>query len=69
VPERIFVTKRDEMLGGRRNCIMRSSITTCRIHQILYEERMIKSRRMGSAGSVARMGEKREAYRSLVGEP
>jgi hypothetical protein len=31
--------------------------------------RMIKSRRMGLAGQVARMGEKRNAYRILVGKP
>jgi hypothetical protein len=31
--------------------------------------RMIKSRRMRWAGHVARMGEKRNAYRILVGNP
>jgi hypothetical protein len=31
--------------------------------------RMIKSRRMGWAGHVARMGEKRNAYRILVRKP
>jgi hypothetical protein len=31
--------------------------------------RMIKSRRMGCAGHVARMGETRNAYRILVGKP
>jgi hypothetical protein len=31
--------------------------------------RIIKSRRMRWAGHVARMGEKRNAYRSLVGKP
>jgi hypothetical protein len=31
--------------------------------------RMIKSRRMIWAGNVARMGEKRYAYRILVGKP
>jgi hypothetical protein len=31
--------------------------------------RMIKSRRMKLAGHVARMGEKRIAYRILVGKP
>jgi hypothetical protein len=30
---------------------------------------MIKSRRMRWAGHVARMGEKRNAYRSIVGKP
>jgi hypothetical protein len=31
--------------------------------------RIIKSRRMSRAGYVARMGEKRNAYRILVGKP
>jgi hypothetical protein len=31
--------------------------------------RMIKSRRMRGAGHVSRMGEKRNAYRILVGKP
>ena len=31
--------------------------------------RVIKSRRMGWAGHVARMGEEREVYRVLVGKP
>jgi hypothetical protein len=31
--------------------------------------RMIKSRRMGWTGHVAMMGEKRNAYRMLVGKP
>jgi hypothetical protein len=31
--------------------------------------RIIKSRRMGWAGHVAQMGEKRNAYRILVGKP
>jgi hypothetical protein len=31
--------------------------------------RMIKSRRMRWTGHVARMGEKRNAYRTLVGKP
>jgi hypothetical protein len=31
--------------------------------------RMIKSRRMGWSGHVARMGERRNAYRLLVGRP
>jgi hypothetical protein len=30
---------------------------------------MIKSRRMGWAGDVARLGKKRNAYRILVGKP
>jgi hypothetical protein len=34
-----------------------------------FTRRMIKSRRMRWAGHVARMGEKRNAYRILVGKP
>jgi hypothetical protein len=34
-----------------------------------YRNRMIKSRRMRWAGHVARMGEKRNAYRILVEKP
>jgi hypothetical protein len=30
---------------------------------------MIKSRRMGWAGNIARIGEKRNAYRILLGKP
>jgi hypothetical protein len=38
-------------------------------YYIFLTFRMIKSRRMGWAGYVARMGEKRNAYRNLVGKP
>jgi hypothetical protein len=63
---RIFGPKRDEVTGEWR---------------ILYNEelyamksspnmiRVIKSRRLRWAGHVARMGERRRAYRALVGEP
>jgi hypothetical protein len=41
--------------------------------RVLYSSpsiiRMIKSRRMGLAGLAARRGEKRNAYRLLVGKP
>jgi hypothetical protein len=36
---------------------------------LLYLFRIIKSRKMRWAGHVARMGEKRNAYRVLVGKP
>jgi hypothetical protein len=55
--------KRQEVV---ENCIMRSFIT-CTLLQALI--RIIKSRRMRWAGHVARMGEKRTAYRILVGKP
>jgi hypothetical protein len=62
---RIFEPKRDEVTGGWR-----------KLHNELHSLysspsiiRMIKSRRMKWAGHIARMGEKRNAYRTLVGEP
>jgi hypothetical protein len=42
------------------------------LHNLYYSPniiRMIKSRRLRWAGHVARMGEKRNAYRILVGKP
>jgi hypothetical protein len=66
VLRRIFGPKRDEVTGGQR-----------KLHneelQNLYSSpsiiRMIKSRRMTWIKHVARMGEKRNAYRILVGKP
>jgi hypothetical protein len=65
VLRRIFGPKRDEATGEWR-----------RLHKEelndLYSSpniRVIKSRRMKWAGHVARMGEKRGAYRILVGRP
>jgi hypothetical protein len=62
---RIFGPKRDEVTGEWR-----------RLHNIehyaLYSLniiRVIKSRRLGWAGHVARMGERRGAYRASVGKP
>jgi hypothetical protein len=62
----IFGPKRDEAIGDWR-----------RLHNEelndLYSSaniiRVIKSRRMRWAGHVARMGEKRDAYRILLGRP
>jgi hypothetical protein len=48
------------------NCIMRSFMTLYSSPSII---RMIKSKRTRWAGHVARMGEKRNAYRILVGNP
>jgi hypothetical protein len=63
---RIFGPKRDEMTGRWRKLHNEE-------HQDLYSSpsiiRIIKSRRMRWAGHVARMGEKRNAYRLLVGKP
>jgi hypothetical protein len=66
VLRRIFGPKRDEVTGEWR-----------KLHneelQDLYSSpsiiRIIKSRRMRWAGHVARMGQKRNAYRLLVGKP
>jgi hypothetical protein len=65
VLRRIFGPKRDEVTGEWR-----------RLHNkglyALYSSdiiRMIKSRRLRWAGHTARMGERRGAYRVLVGKP
>jgi hypothetical protein len=66
VLSRIFGPKRDDMVGSSRKLhneelrILHSSPSTIRI---------IKSRRMRWAGHVACKGEKRNAYRILVGKP
>jgi hypothetical protein len=65
VLRRIFGPKRDEVMGGWR-----------RLHDEdlhnLYSSpiiiRMIKSKRMRWAGHVASMGEKRNAWKILVGK-
>jgi hypothetical protein len=66
VLRRIFGPKRDEVTGEWR-----------RLHNkelyVLYSSpniiRVMKSRRLRLAGHVARMGERRGAYRALVGKP
>jgi hypothetical protein len=61
----IFGLKRDEATGGWRklhNEELRDLYSSPSINRI------IKSRRMRWAGHVARMGEKRNVYRSLVGK-
>jgi hypothetical protein len=66
VLRRIFGPKRDEVTGEWRklhNKELRDLYSSQSIISI------IKSRRMGWAGHVARMGEKRNAYRLLVGKP
>jgi hypothetical protein len=60
VLRRICGPKRDEVTGEWRNCIT-MSFMLCII-------RVIKSRRLRWAGHVARMGERRGAYRALVGK-
>jgi hypothetical protein len=64
VLRRIFGTKRDEVMGDWRK------LHTEELHNLYSSpNRMVKSRMMRWVGHVARMGEKRNAYRILVGKP
>jgi hypothetical protein len=66
VLRRIFGPKRDEVTGGWRK------LHNEELHNLYSSPsiiRMTKSRRMRWAGHVARMGEKRNAYKILVGKP
>jgi hypothetical protein len=66
VLRRIFGPKRDEVTGELRK------LHNKELHDLYSSPsiiRIIKSRRMRWAGHVARMGEKRNAYRLLVGKP
>jgi hypothetical protein len=62
----IFGPKRDEVTGECRKLHNKELLDLYSSPSIL---RIIKSRRMRWAGHVARMGEKRNAYRLLVGKP
>jgi hypothetical protein len=62
----IFGLKRVEVIGGWRK------LHNEELHNLYCSPsiiRIMKSRRMRWAGHVARMGEKRNAYRILVGKP
>jgi hypothetical protein len=66
VLRKIFGPKRDGVIGGWRK------IHNEELHNLYCSPStiiIIKSRRMRWAGNVARMGEKRSAYRILVGKP
>jgi hypothetical protein len=66
VLRRIFGLKRDEVTGGWRKLLNEE------LHSLYSSPnkiRMIKSRRMRWAGTVAQMEEKRNTYRILVGKP
>jgi hypothetical protein len=66
VLRRIFGQKRDEVMGEWRK------LHNEELHDLYSSPsiiRIIKSRKMRWAGQVARMGEKRSAYRLLVGTP
>jgi hypothetical protein len=63
---RIFGPKRDEATGECRR-LYNEELND--LNSSLNNIRVMKSRRMRWAGYVARMGEKRDAYRILVGRP
>jgi hypothetical protein len=66
VVRRIFGPKRDRMTGGWRK------LHNEELHNVYSSPsiiKIIKSRKMRWAGHVARMGEKRNVYRLLVGKP
>jgi hypothetical protein len=61
-----------EGLGEFKSPMTSSGLHNEELHNLYSSPniiRMIKSRRMSWAGHVARMGEKRNAYRILVGKP
>jgi hypothetical protein len=66
VLRRLLGPKRDEVTGGWRK------LHNEKLHNLYSSTsiiRMIKTRRMKWARHVARMGEKRNAYRILLGKP
>jgi hypothetical protein len=66
VLRRIYGPKRDEVIGGWRK------LRNEELHNLYGSPsiiRIIKLRRMRWAGHAARTGEKRSAYRILVGKP
>jgi hypothetical protein len=65
VLRKIFGPKRDEVIGGWRNM---HNEELNNLYCSLCIIRMINSRRISWAGHVARIGEKRNAYRILVGK-
>jgi hypothetical protein len=66
VLRKIFGPKSDEVTGERRKLHNEEPHDLYSSPSII---RIIKSRRMRWAGHVSRMGEKRNAYRLLVGTP
>jgi hypothetical protein len=66
VLRRIFGLKRDEVTGEWRRLHTEELRDLCSSPSII---RIIRSRRMRWEGHVASMGEKRNAYRLLVGKP
>jgi hypothetical protein len=66
VLRRIFGPKRDEVTGAWRRLHNKELYALYSSPNII---RVIKSRRLRWAGHVARLGERRGAYRALVGKP
>jgi hypothetical protein len=66
VLRKICGPKRDELTGDWRKLHNKELHNLYSLPNII---RMIKSRRMRWAGHVARIGEKQNAYRILVGKP
>jgi hypothetical protein len=66
VLRRTFGPKRDEVMGGGREL---HNEELHDLHSYPSIIRIIKLRKMRWAGHVARMGEKKNAYRLLVGKP
>jgi hypothetical protein len=66
VPRRIFGPKRHEVTGEWRKLL---NVELNELFSSPNTVRVIKSRRMRWAGRVARMEERKGAYRVLVGKP
>jgi hypothetical protein len=66
VLRRIFGPKRDRVMRGWRKLLNEERHNLYSSPSIII---IIKSRRMRWAGHVARMGEKRNVYKLLVGKP
>jgi hypothetical protein len=66
VLRRIFGPKRDEV-GGEWKRLHNKEL--CALYSSPNIIRVIKSRRLRWAGRVTRIGERRDAYRALVGKP
>ena len=63
---RLFGPKRDEVTGERRKLHKEALRDLYTLPNIV---RVVKSRRMRSAGHVVRMGERRGVHRILMGKP
>jgi hypothetical protein len=68
VLRRIFGQKRDEVTGEWRK-LHNEELRDLYSSPSIITSRMIKLRRRRWAGHIARMGEKKDVYRLLVGKP